>query len=300
VSAVRVARSIGLTLASVILAVSGIYVVVDLARWEWNRAVISGLVFVAALIVIVAMILFRQLRSIDHRLSALEEMSESRAHMHGVLKETNDHHAARHFRWLETSTDRLGVFVPVLLGAGVVLSFIAYVVERIAGAFATTALDPLTVRELKTSLPLGDGLVKRRTVGPDSESRHRPLALGIVVAVSVIASFVTVEGLRRLTQTRPSEITSTGTASVTVRIEQRRDPDSIVVVANSLWGACRSRLPSGVRVLWSEQVAPDTARLDIDTALGRTGRARITGCLEDHTLDLVRADVLDITVSPDP
>jgi len=68
----RIARAVGFVLATVILAVSGIYVVVDLARWEWNRAVISALVMIAALIVVVAMMLFRQLHHIEQRMDALE------------------------------------------------------------------------------------------------------------------------------------------------------------------------------------------------------------------------------------
>ena len=52
----RLVRGVGLVLASVVLTVSGVYVIVDLARWEWNRATLSGLVFVAALVVVVAMV----------------------------------------------------------------------------------------------------------------------------------------------------------------------------------------------------------------------------------------------------
>jgi hypothetical protein len=41
-------------------------------------------------------------------------------------------------------------------------------------------------------------------------------------------------------------------------------------------------------------------QLHLDRALGRTGRARLTGCLEDYTLDLIKADVLSIETSPTP
>ncbi|MGA1345003.1 MAG: hypothetical protein ACO35E_03390 [Ilumatobacteraceae bacterium] len=37
---------------------------------------------------------------------------------------------------------------------------------------------------------------------------------------------------------------------------------------------------------------PAEAELVIDRALGRSGRLRIVGCIEDLTLDLVRADVV--------
>lgn len=292
-----VARSIGLTLASVILAVSGIYVVVDLARWEWNRALISALVFVAALVVVVSMSILRQLRRLEERVVTLAEQRQESGGVAGTLRAANAESSSRRFHWLEQPPDRLGVFIPVLLGAGVVMSFVAYVIERVAGAFASATIDRVTVRQLDSALPLGDGLADESTHPRAGPARH-PVAVAVVAVVSVLLSLAAIEGLRQLTQTRPDEITTFGTTTIVVGIEQRRTADPAVVVAGDLWGACRSRLPGGITVLSILPSGPDEATIAIDRALGRTGRLRIVGCLQDHTMDLVRADVREVYAVP--
>ena len=294
------ARAVGLTLASVVLGVSGLYVIVDLARWEWNRAMLSGLVFVAALVVIVAMVVMRQLRRLDERVSASMQSRSDAEIVRRSLGRPTGERAARRFHWLETPPDRLGVFIPVLLGAGVIVSFLTYVVERIAGAVASTTVDRITVRELRTDLPLGGGLVEDigSSVGrPTSRPTLRTASLVMVGVVSVVLSVVLVVGLRELTQTRPGEITTPGETTIVVGIEQRRTADPPEVVAGGLWGACRSRLPGGITVMSIVTSGSDEATITIDRSLGRTGRLRIVGCLEDHTMDLVRAEVRQVTTA---
>jgi hypothetical protein len=299
VKIVGVSRTVGLVLATVILVVSGAYVIIDLARWEWNRAIVSGLVFIAALVLVVAMLLTRQLRRLEARVDALADQQRGGGVVHGALHDANTAAAAsRRFRWLETPPDRLGVFVPVLLGAGVILSLVAYAIERVAGAVASVTVDRVTVRALEAELPLGPGLVDPDSLRPSGEPAHHPVLLTLVAVVSVLASVVAVEGLRQLTQTRPDEITSLGTTTIVIGIEQRRTEDPEVVIASALWGSCRSRLPGGITVLSVEPSGPGEATIAIDRALGRTGRTRIVGCLEDHTMDLVRADVRQVTVVP--
>jgi hypothetical protein len=308
VTAVRLARTVGLILATVILAVSGAYVIIDLARWEWNRAIVSGLVCIAALVIVVAMVLTRQLRRLEERVEALADRQRSEVVLpgtglsgiavHGALRDATAEAASARFRWLETPPDRLGVFVPVLLGAGVIVSLLTYLIERIAGAVASVTVDRATVRALEPDLPLGTGLVDPTVVRPSGEPAHHPVLLGAVAVVSVLVSLLAVEGLRQLTQTRPDEITSMGATTIVIGIEQRRTEDPETVIASALWGVCRSRLPGGITVLSVATTGPGEASITIDRALGRTGRTRIVGCLEDHTMDLVRADVREVTVVP--
>lgn len=296
-SAVRIARSIGFALAAVILAVSGIYVVIDLARWEWNRAELSAIVCVAALVVLVGMILFRQLYRIEQRMEALERPRRDEAGTLGALRSANGASAGRRFRWLDRPPDRLGVFIPVLLGAGVLLSLVAYLIERIAGVFAAAALDPRTARELAPDLPLGSGMPRDQLDLPTHQPvRHRAMTAAIVI-VTVVLSLAAVEALRVLTQTRPDEVTAAGTTSIVLDIDQRRHFRPLPIVAADLWGACRSRLPGADHVVIT-QLNEEHVQLDFDRSLGRTGRVRIVGCFQDHTLDLVRADVISIESRP--
>ncbi|HSP28735.1 MAG TPA: hypothetical protein VLN74_09320 [Ilumatobacteraceae bacterium] len=290
----RIARSIGFALAAVILAVSGIYVVIDLARWEWNRAVISALVMVSALIVLVSMILFRQLSRIESRLEALER-SRHATDAGDTLRSTNNAAARRHFRWLERPPDQLGVFIPVLLGAGVLFSLIAYLIERVAGVFAAATLDQRTARDLAPDLPLGPGLPMHPDRGPltTAPARH-PTATAVAVVLTLALSIVTVAFLRELTQTRPKEVIAAGTTSMVLDIDQRRQMRPLPVVAEDLWRVCRSRLPGDVELTEVTQLDDQLVRIEFDRSLGRTGRVRIVGCFQDFTLDLVRAEVVSV------
>ena len=292
---IRIARSMGFALAAAILAVSGIYVVIDLARWEWNRAVISALVMLSALIVLVSMMLFRQLSRIEQRMEALER-SRHAVEASGTLRSTNSASARRHFQWLERPPDQLGVFIPVLLGAGVLFSLIAYLIERIAGVFAAATLDQRTARDLAPDLPLGSGLPMHPDRGPltTAPSRH-PTAMAFVVLLTLALSFVTVAFLRELTQTRPQEVTAAGTTSMVIDIDQRRQQlRPLPEVAEDLWRVCRSRLPGDVQLTEVTQLDDRLVRIEFDRSLGRTGRVRIVGCFHDFTLDLVRAEVVSV------
>jgi hypothetical protein len=293
----QVARATGFALAAVILAVSSIYVVIDLARWEWNRAVISALVMIAALIVLVAMMLFRQLHRIEQRMDALERSGDGNTL--GALRSANANAAGRHFRWLERPPDGLGVFIPVLLGAGVLMSLVAYLIERIAGLFAAATLDPRTASKLGADLPLGNGLPPLAQLDPMTRPPVRSnTALVTVLVLTLALSTGAVILLRELTQTRPGEVASAGSTAVVLDIDQRRQSRPLPTVAEDLFGSCRSRLPGDVELTVITPVDDERVMIEFDRALGRTGRARIVGCLEDHTLDRVRADVLSIRSTP--
>jgi hypothetical protein len=211
-----------------------------------------------------------------------------------MLRTTNIAAAGRRFRWLERPPDTFGVFIPVLLGAGVVLSFVAYLIERIAGAFATAALDPRTVRELAPDLPLGAGMVEPATGARRHDPGHRPAARAATLVVTLVLAVALVQGLRGLTQTRPDELTAPGATALVVEIEQSRQIRPLPVVAEDLWSSCRSRLPAPIELVTIIPTVGHQVRFHLDRSLGSTGQARLTGCLEDYTLDLVRADVLSI------
>jgi hypothetical protein len=300
VSVVRLARSIGFALAIVILAVSGAYVIIDLARWEWNRAIISALVFLSSLVVLVAMMLFRQLHRLELRMGALERQRGDAADVLGTIRATNTIAMGRRFRWLEQPPDRLSVFIPVLLGAGVVLSFVAYLIERIGGAFASTALDPRTVRDLAPDLPLGAGVVEPVWHEARREPAHRPAARAAALVVTLVLAVVMVQGLRELTQSRPGELTAPGVTAIVVDIGQSRQIRPLPIVAEDLWSSCRSRLPAPIELVAIVPMVEQQVQLHLDRALGHTGRARLVGCLEDYTLDLVRAEVVSIDTSLTP
>lgn len=301
-SPLRLARAVGLTVAGLVLVASGAYVLVDLARWEWNRAMLSALIFLSALVILTTASVLHSIRRLGERFAAIEAVRPA-ADVPGIIGAANTETiAARRFEWLERPPDRLAVFVPVLLGAGMVLSLVAYVIERVAGALAGGSLDRRTADALQLDLPLGSGLVRLERSPPGSASRspHRPLVWVLGTALAIGLGIGAVEGLRHLTQTRADAIGGPGSTTIGLQIDQRSVDRPLPVVATDLWTGCRSRVPGNPSIVDLQQVDDRRLIVTVDQAFGRTGRARIIGCLEDLNLDRVLADVLTFDSAPAP
>jgi hypothetical protein len=123
------ARFIRSVLGGVTLAASGAYTFVYLYRWEWNRALMSAAIFVAAEVAVMGSVLAERLKSISKRLDARDDDARQRADR---IRETAPP-ARVSFDWL-ARPQHMNVFVPVLMGAGVLMSGLAWIVERVARA----------------------------------------------------------------------------------------------------------------------------------------------------------------------
>jgi len=117
-------------LGAVVLVASGLYFFVYLWRWEWNRAVIAGLLFVAAEVGLATGLVLGRLR----RLGAAAA-PEVVARIRETAPPPRDH-----FEWLKPKGE-MGVFVPVLIGVGAVASALAWAVERVARITAGPVLE---------------------------------------------------------------------------------------------------------------------------------------------------------------
>ncbi len=149
------ARTLGTIAAVVTLLAAGAYFFVYLYRWEWNRAQVSAAIFIAAEIGVVAMLLTDRMRRIERRLDRLGgEGADRRLH---ILRSTQPAPRVT-FAWL-TRTDRTSVFIPVLLGAGAVLSALAWVVERFARATAGRGAERGLANRLGALEPPTGGLL---------------------------------------------------------------------------------------------------------------------------------------------
>ncbi|MGH9244086.1 MAG: hypothetical protein ACRD29_07175 [Acidimicrobiales bacterium] len=126
------ARLLGALLAGITLAATGSYVFVYLYRWEWNRALMSAALFIATEIAVVGALTARRLREVERRLD--DDVRGERVRVVHHLRDTAPPPRIR-FDWL-ARPEQLSVFVPVLLGAGFVLSALAWLVERLARATA--------------------------------------------------------------------------------------------------------------------------------------------------------------------
>jgi len=157
------ARRLGLIAALVTMAGSGWYVFVYLYRWEWNRALISGVIFLAAEIGLMGALVIRRLARIERRLDELPSGSRPRQADPAVLGRLREGAPPRRepFAWLGRRPDRVSVFVPVLLGAGVVLSGLAWLVERVARHVTGPVAERGLARRLQAlALPPGGFLAR--------------------------------------------------------------------------------------------------------------------------------------------
>jgi hypothetical protein len=167
-------RRIGLLVTLVTMGGAGWYVFVYLYRWEWNRALISGVIFLAAELGLIGTLVIGRLVRIERRLdegalSPAGGSSQPRVvrRMETVGRVDPDPAVLARLResappprepfaWLTKRPQEVSVFVPVLLGAGAVLSGLAWVVERLARRLTGPAVERNLARRLHAiALPPG-------------------------------------------------------------------------------------------------------------------------------------------------
>lgn len=331
----RLARVLGLVLTAVVLTASGTYMLVYLYRWEWSRALISGMFFLIALVMLAAAMVMARLRRIERRIEDLarrqapagtprwvvadrsgadvdrtggagadvDRTGGAGADVDGaasVLGRANDEHAARHFDWLRQPPDRLGVFVPILVGAGAILSGVAYLVERLAGMVASATVDRSVAAALAPQLPLGPAEpldeVAARLSSPRSMGRRGVVAV-VVVAVAVLAALSLV--IMGATQTRTEALDAAATTVLDVRIDRRDARVPVEELAETLWVQCHYRVPRSVEGGIRTTADPQAVELVLDAGMGPLVRRRLVGCLEDTTVERAVADVIGHTVMSD-
>ena len=144
----RIAGVLGLA----VMASTALYFFVYLWRWEWNRALIAGMLFVATEVAVATVAVLNRLRRLAEQLASPDP---------GVLARIRESAPPPRdqFAWLSPKSGQMGVFVPVLIGMGVIASALAWVVERLARATAGPVLERgLAARLSPLAWPAG-GLV---------------------------------------------------------------------------------------------------------------------------------------------
>jgi hypothetical protein len=153
------ARQIGAAIGVVTLVASGSYVFVYLQRWEWNRALMSGVMFLAAEVALATLLLAGRLRRLAADTATLrvevrqQHQQRTLQHLQDTAPEPRDH-----FAWI-SRPQHMSVFVPVLLGAGVLLSGLAWLVERLGRLTARPALERGLARRLDVLAPPAGGFL---------------------------------------------------------------------------------------------------------------------------------------------
>lgn len=143
----NVLRRIATLVLVATLLFAGTYTFVYFARWEWNRALVSGMAFVAAQLALSTMAILRKLSRTD----TTEHDSFGPSDGPGPRgPRPRPRRGDREFRWLDVDLqrDRYGVFIPILMGSGVVVSALTWVLQRISQRTS----DPTTAQELPSGL----------------------------------------------------------------------------------------------------------------------------------------------------
>ncbi|EPH44970.1 hypothetical protein ABT390_03925 [Streptomyces aurantiacus] len=287
----------GLTAAS-----AATYSVVYLTRWEWQRALICGVLLLVVEGLLVCTVLLSRLGRLERQVAASGERTEE---VWRRLRETGaEQRGSARFRWLEPydpdGTHRTYVFVPVLMAAGVLLSGVAWIVQKIAAATARHGAERRLAGRLTrlTAPPLNElGVLSREL--EETQAVPRPRAARAFVVTAVVAACglllaLLVDTLSDATQTRPGTAHGSAATTVVYQVEVRGtdSADARALAARELWERCRrSTAALNVRApltrlgtdVWAGVIRPALSEHDV---------MRLSGCLGDTTAQRTRAKVL--------
>lgn len=295
-------RVVARLLAVAVLLGSGFYVLVYLYRWEWNRALMAGVFFLAAEVALIGAAIVTRLQVLEQRVDRRSGIPGSDRPAPGASAEP----ARGPFAWLDEATGGFGVFIPILLGAGLILSMFAWVVERLARFVTAPAARPGGLSAF-ASLDLSSGALVPDATTVDLtgvgvlEATHPPRRRTAVHwAVTFVSMLVLMMGiwfLREAAESRPGGGGS-GTTAIELEIETRETGATTQQLVDALWVACRLRLPVDARLVSAAVRSPGQAEMVVAPGLGETDRRQFAGCLGDTILDRVDADVTGMQTTP--
>ena len=294
-------RRVALFVALAALVASAGYVLVYLYRWEWHRALVAGVFMISLEVGIAFVFLLERLRRLEAKLVVPERRDVGETHeARDVLRETAPE-LTEPFAWLTEASNRMSVFVPLLLGAGVVLSALAWAVERVARATASPTLErALAVRLQPLTMPAGTLTGgASRTLPPSPSTARSRTWLPLLLAGSIVPILLLGQGLDRLadaTQNRPDVLAPDSAGRIVLDVEWRDRPElDPTVGATSLWAACTQQVGTTYRLTGVTRIDGGRVELLVRPAVGKYAERRLRGCLEDGVVDAVQAEVLEVS-----
>ena len=281
------------------------YMVVSLNRWEWNRALFFGLIVLIAEIALATGLVLRRLARLEHSLKGPADSDVVQ-----ILRETRP--TRDRFAWMRESTGQLNVFITFLVGGGVLLSGIAWVVDRVASKTSSPAGEERLARQLyPISYPSGGSVARRhhragpgrarrrRRSDPSVAASRRPsvtklspvkLALGTVgLAVGIVG----VLALREATLSTHEEVDARQVELVVAASSAGGEPGQTLgemVEAQLL--TCRLEVTSDLAGP-IEDLGDGRFRAVFEPAMDETNRRQFRGCVEDFVIDHLQVNVVE-------
>jgi hypothetical protein len=296
-------RRIAYVFAGLAAAGAGTYLVVYLYRWQWQRAMLMGVLLLVVEVLLLGIVLLGRLTRIEERLSASDlRQRELAARQEDALARLRQPAVEREqvrFRWLEDPADRAYVFVPVLMVTGVVLSGLAWVVQRIASATARPAERRLAGRLAVLTAPdpaAPDDLEDLPTPAA-RRSRGGTARVAVVGVVGAALLGALVVGLADLTQTREEKRNESEATSVLVQVDMRgtdMTAERRTLAAQQVWERCRDSTSVPLRHAALGDLGDGMFAGVVRPALSDHDLMRLRGCLEDATLERAHLTVVGI------
>ncbi|WP_431044371.1 hypothetical protein ACQUSR_22325 [Streptomyces sp. P1-3] len=231
--------------------------------------------------------------------------------------------ARARFRWLEDPADpglnRTHVFVPVLMVTGVLLSGLAWVVQkvaestvrpaadrRLAGRLAPLAAPPMGALDGGGAGRAGGGRGADGPDGPDGPDledlpplgRGRsPWSVGAIALTAVALLTAGVVGIADLTQTREERASDAAATSVLVKVvlrDESASSDRADFAAHQIWEHCRGSTSVPLRHATLGELGDGMYAGAIHPALTPHDTMRLRGCLEDTAVDRAHFQIVGI------
>ncbi|MGW1712786.1 hypothetical protein [Streptomyces sp. NPDC002156] len=299
-------RRIAYVFAWLAAAGAGTYVVIYLYRWQWQRAVLCGVLLLVVEVMLLGIMLIGRLARIEEQMrETQDQVRESGQRQQDVLarlRESPARQGAGRFRWLDEPAERTYVFVPVLMVTGVLLSGLAWLVQRVASVTAKPAERRLAGRlaVLTAPDPAADGDLEDLPPAGGRRSPRQVARAAAVVVVGVALLGALVGGLADLTQTREQKADADSRAtSVLVQVDLRGSGSVISeerrsLAAHQVWEQCRDSTSVPLNRATLGDLGDGVFAGVVRPALAEHDRMRLRGCLEDAALDRAHLTVVGI------
>lgn len=295
-------RLVGYTFGGLSAVYAGYYMVLYLTRWEWQRALISGMLLLIVEVFLATVVLLTRFSRIEERMAQSDARVEDVRRRLEQTRTPNPHE----FRWVRSAhmqeldgTQRTFVFVPVLMAAGAALSGVAMVIQKVAGATARAGaerrlagrLAVLTAPELGPRDAL-QPMEDRPAVAPARTGRTvvtAALAAGSLLLVPVLWS-----ALADATQTREQDTPDAAATTVVFKVEFKGDggDSAVQLAAQDLWETCRRSTAAQNDKATLSRLDGDVYSAVVRPALASHDVMRLRGCIEDASTNRTTATVL--------